>query len=230
MALICALLTACSPASVETVVVALVDGSVNNDLPAFRGYSIERLTNRAPDPHGTMMASLVLGVIDAEPLSPENVELLSYDVMSRETSGREAMAAAIIDATARRATVILITSGFRQSTSGLEAAISQATGSGAVVIAAAGNTGRLPADYPARLPGVVSVGALDTDGTPWRVSAQTGVTAWERGVDVRALDDTGHETVVSGTSAAAALVVHELVSAISEGRSATASDYVASRE
>ena len=76
-----------------------------------------------------------------------------------------------------------------------------------VLVAAAGNGGENRVRWPAALPNVIAVGALDSTGTPWRYSDHgPWVDVWAPGVDVISTDKDGGWAEWSGTSAAAAQV------------------------
>ncbi|MDR3070148.1 MAG: hypothetical protein LBU38_03975, partial [Propionibacteriaceae bacterium] len=92
--LVCMLLPGCSQVP-EQILIAIIDGDVNSDLPVFAGYTIDRQNEGTPDAHGTGMASLVLGLTKGDPLPSQRVRLLSYDIVAGDTNGRDVMAAAI---------------------------------------------------------------------------------------------------------------------------------------
>jgi len=76
-----------------------------------------------------------------------------------------------------------------------------------VVVAAAGNGGGSRVRWPAALPNVIAVGALDSTGTPWRYSDHgPWVDAWAPGVDMISPYKDAGWAEWSGTSAAAAQI------------------------
>ena len=78
-----------------------------------------------------------------------------------------------------------------------------------VLVASAGNDGdgRNAGEAPARCPGVLSVGAVDDQGRPWRrTGRQAYVDVAAPGVDIASPDKRGHAEYGDGTSYAAALV------------------------
>ena len=91
-------------------------------------------------------------------------------------------------------------------------------GQGGVVVAAAGNSGVTRPYWPAALPGVVAVGALDATGAPWPFSNHDSwIDIWARGVDVVSTYLDGGWARWSGTSAAAAQVSGAIAALIDQG-------------
>jgi non-heme chloroperoxidase len=87
-----------------------------------------------------------------------------------------------------------------------------------VVVAAAGNGGESRARWPAALPRVVAVGALDASGTRWRHSDHgPWVDVWASGVDVISTYLDAGWAEWSGTSAAAAQVCGAITALIDQG-------------
>ncbi|MFE5307264.1 S8 family serine peptidase [Isoptericola sp. NPDC056605] len=197
--------------------VAIVDSGVAADLDAFKAYTIASPTETVIGGHGTMMASVALGTNGngAEPVDPELVEVLSINIDGRSGDG-EALAEGIVAAVDDGADIILVSRGVRRDTAALRSAVERAGDAGSVVVAAAGNVRFLTADYPARYPDVISVGAATRDGQPWSHSAKEPVDTFALGVDVSVLDEHGAERVESGTSVAAALVVRDLLGRLAD--------------
>lgn len=208
--------TGCSPAE-PPIRVAIVDSGVAADLDAFKGYTITSPTETVTSGHGTMMASVALGTNGngAEPVDPALVEVLSVNIDGGSGDG-EALAEGIVAAVDDGADIILVSRGVRRDAAPLRSAVERASDAGSVVVAAAGNVRFLPADYPARYPGVISVGAATRDGQPWPQSAKEPVDTFALGVDVSVLDEHGAEQVESGTSVAAALVVRDLLGRLAD--------------
>jgi len=89
-----------------------------------------------------------------------------------------------------------------------------------VVIAAAGNGGRSRIRWPAGLPGVVSVGAVDSDGGLWPPSDfGPWVDVVAPGVEIASTYGDRGAVVWSGTSAAAAAAAGRVASMIGQGMS-----------
>jgi hypothetical protein len=90
-----------------------------------------------------------------------------------------------------------------------------------VVVAAAGNGGHSRRRWPAALPNVVSVGALDTAARVRWVYSDHGswVDIWGPGVDIVSTYRDWDSAVWSGTSAAAAIVCGRVATLIAQGHS-----------
>ena len=138
-----------------------VDDDATPDDPS-RG--VDSSGNGVPDEaagHGTFVAGTVALV------APE-ARLTAYRVLDSDGLGTTFDAAeAITDAADAGAKVINLSFGTVDGATSqvLEDAITYARGRGAVVVAAAGNTGDSEETFPAALPTVLSVGALAVDDT-----------------------------------------------------------------
>lgn len=92
----------------------------------------------------------------------------------------------------------------------LQAAITRAVDAGMILVAGSGDDGNVTnfSNHPANCAGVVAVGAVDSDGTPWPNSThQPYVALAGPGVDIPSFPGTGRPSEnSSGTSAAAAIV------------------------
>jgi hypothetical protein len=166
--------------------------------------------------HGTEVASVAAGradghgVIGIAPGAP----LLSWGYRTRECGEVSDGILALAEAGAK---VINLSFETEDDCAALRLAVAAAYGDGALVVASAGNEAEDhdPTEYPAAYPHVLTVGALDLDGTPMDFSS-TG-----RGLDLAApgkaipvalppvLDDDGTAdglTRVDGTSFSAPMV------------------------
>lgn len=117
---------------------------------------------RDDEGHGTFVAGLIAAAGD-DALGVAGVawdaRILPVKVLDCTATGRISDAAAGIRYAARSgADVINISFGAPQDSRTLGAAINEALRSGATVVAAAGNRGGSAVDFPARYPGVISVG------------------------------------------------------------------------
>ncbi|HEX4492282.1 MAG TPA: S8 family serine peptidase [Acidimicrobiia bacterium] len=118
--------------------------------------------------HGTFVAGLIAahvgngrGIAGAAP----NVKILPVRVLDSGGSGTSAnVAAGIVYAANHGAHVINLSLGGTGADPGERAAVDYAISKGAVVVAAAGNSGQTgsPAIYPAAFPEVLAVGAVDS--------------------------------------------------------------------
>lgn len=160
--------------------VGVLDSGLLPDLnPA--GAVVARLDATAPerplsDPvgHGTQMALLASGAIvpdGASPLSDRAVPLVAVRTLDDNGFSSDfTLLQGMTFALDQGARVLSLSWGAETVSPFFKDAVAYAQGRGAVVVAAAGNepTGR-PL-YPAALPGVVAVAALEPDGTPWSQS------------------------------------------------------------
>lgn len=147
--------------------IALIDG-----VPDLRAAALARADievqrigaglDAPPDEHATHGASLL---VDRELGVVPGARLLAAGVTAADgTIAPEAVAAAIDWAARERADVIVIPLGDHHDHAEVTAAIRLARARGVVVVAAAGNAHPRPLLFPARLPGVLAVGACDPSG------------------------------------------------------------------
>ena len=226
--LLAMMMASCSPHNNASgpIVVAVIDtGIAENSVTELRDYTIENQTEPVSGEHGTMMASVLLGVNDegAEALPPDRVVLVSYDIGENATA--TGIAEAIEAAVDRRVDVISISMGVRQDSPRLREAVRIAEEAGIPIIAAAGNVRFLASDFPARCSSVVSVSAVDSAGEWWSDAARREVDAVADGVDVSVLAPNGEVRLESGTSISTAAVTHQLVSALIAGEVDSVHDF-----
>ena len=184
--------------------------------------------------HGTWMASLIAGHGHDEGLSgvigvaPE-ARILSIRVIpdradphysqyerEPETVIQQSLADGIRYAVAHGARVISMSIGYSAPSGTVREELQQAYDRGVVVIASAGNSGgpagpgrdaEAPESFPANYPGVISVGAVDSNGAVAGFSSDNlSVQVAAPGVSVPAQGRDGQYWWVSGTSPACALV------------------------
>ena len=141
--------------------------------------------------HGTHVAGIVAAKADnavgVAGVCPE-CSLLDVKVLNKSGSGSASGIAAGIDwAVENGAKVINMSLGMRLSTRTLETAVNNAWGRGAVLVAAAGNTGTQSKIYPGAYPNVIAVAATDnrnakasfsTYGAKWVDIAAPGVSVY----------------------------------------------------
>src|SRR3954468_17455650 len=206
--------------------IAIVDGGVDQSVPDIAAKLVAPEIDLSeakdgPSDHGTAVAALAAGAIENDSASGGiawESRLLSIKVLNQAGVGKlSSVAAGVVRATDLGAQVInLSLSG--QFTTALSAAVQYATDRGVVVVAAAGNdgtdkptvklpTGSVDGGYPARYPGVVSVGAA-TRGHEIAPFSDFGtwVDVFAPGGDLPAPIVGGALEAFSGTSAAAPLV------------------------
>jgi subtilisin family serine protease len=224
------------------VTVAVIDSGVFPGVSDLSGsvrpgpnFSRVRTTMSNPSwgVHGTWMASLIAGHGHASGSSgilgvaPES-KVLSIRVVTdhgdpnyrayqneSNTTVQQALAAAVIAAIRKRASVISMSLGYGAASRVVRAALQEALDHGVVVVASSGNSGNTagarrnghaPYSFPADYPGVLGVGAVAQDGSAASFSSDNlsvGVAA--PGVRVPAQGRDGQYWLVSGTSPACAL-------------------------
>jgi type VII secretion-associated serine protease mycosin len=197
------------------VVVAVVDGGVDLTHPDLaanleQGYNfVENNTTPADDNgHGTHVAGIIAASLNGQGVvgvAPQ-VKILPVRVMGNG-SGDDSTVAKGIRWAADRAQIINLSLGGPSVSSVLRDAINYAIQTkGRVVVAAAGNYGASgnQTQYPAALPGVVAVGAVDANGNHASFS-NTGsyVQLSAPGVSILSTFLSGQYARLSGTSMAA---------------------------
>jgi subtilisin len=99
--------------------------------------------------------------------------------------------------------IVSMSFGTQQHTWALDEAIRETARNNIILIAAAGNNESMPADYPARSPGVLAVGAVDRNGRPSSHSSKSHVGICAPGDWVMSTIPNGSYGVLSGTSVSA---------------------------
>ncbi|MFT8639436.1 S8 family peptidase [Bifidobacterium sp.] len=213
----CSLLVGCAGSGETTpegaalggsVTVALIDTGVPAKVDAFDGFDIDYDDSAPVGAHATMMMSVILGVnaSGAERIDAKTIRIKCYSVPN---GGADGLAEAINQALTDKAQILSISMGTRVSSQRLEQAVEPAADSGVDVYAAAGNVPFLKADYPARLKGVISVGAIDSNGDYWEDSCRDPIDLTALGVDVPAINERQEIEYISGTSVATAMAVRQ---------------------
>jgi len=210
------LLIGCSSASItpavrDTVAIALVDSGLNDENVDFSCFHVFD-TDADDQGHGTLVASIAAGIDeDSCPAWAHRVTWISYSVFTAGTASAEDVADAIEQAIRDQVDVINVSIAIGTDTRALRDSVKRAVESGIVVVAAAGNNQGMGAGYPARYPGVISVGSLDAAGHPSSFSAIDHVNYFAPGEDIPAVDRTGARQLVTGTSAAAAMTSNQIL-------------------
>ena len=159
------------------VVVAVLDTPIDTnqvDLAGKFAGSVNEVmapvTCPNPDPvNGPTHGTFVAGIVGAQTNNSQgvaglgwNTKILAVQVLDSQGCGDEAdLAKGIRYAADNGANVINLSLGGPGHSATLDSAVTYAEGKGLVIVAAAGNTGTSALEYPAALPGVVSVGASD---------------------------------------------------------------------
>lgn len=173
--------------------------------------------------HGTAMATLIAGS-DAQVggVAPA-ARLLDIRVADREgVSSTALLASGIVRAVDLGARVINVSLGTEARSPVLMEAIRYAQDRNILIVAAAGNEQQTALAYPAALPGVLSVGAVDASGKQaWFSNSGTGLTLVAPGVGIVSGYSGGRLVIGSGTSQATALTSGAVASLMSRGYSAS---------
>lgn len=198
-----------------------LDGLVAGTYDAIRpDRSIE---DRAG--HGTQMALIASGAIApyGSAGSPDGVPVIAVRTFDDNgyTSNFTLMRA-IDYAADQGAKVLNMSWGSDTASSFLESAMQSAQSRGLVVVASAGNEPTGQPVYPAAYPGVISVSALNSDGTPWDQSNHgASVTIAAPGTASFPVGHEGPPGGYAGTSIASAYVARNLALYLGENPSAT---------
>ncbi len=203
----------------QGVTVAVVDSGVDFSRQLSGKVRAIDLTNTGVQDcmgHGTDVAGIIAATdlqargVPFEGVAPE-ARILSVKVQNAESSsaGSAALAQGIRDASSLGAQVINVSITTRDSPV-LAAAVAFALRNGSVIVAAGGNdseeTGAGPF-YPASYPGVLSVGAVASDGSLASFSdLRSHVAVTAPGVNVTSDWPGGYNTQLDGTSFATAFV------------------------
>jgi subtilisin family serine protease len=195
--------------------VAVLDTGVDASHPVFQGRVLPGLdaATDAPLPpgsdysqgdwHGTHVAALAVG---KEVGVAPGALLLPVRVFSPDYVGDFRAAQALVWAVDQGAQVINLSFGGPAYSQLLHEAVNYALERYRVVVAAAGNQGSVARFYPAALPGVVAVGAVDGQGQPaWFSNRGSWVKVWAPGVRIYSALPGGGFGLLSGTSMASPL-------------------------
>ncbi|OYW76313.1 MAG: hypothetical protein B7Z37_09465 [Verrucomicrobia bacterium 12-59-8] len=169
--------------------------------------------------HGTAMASLIAG--NEPELSGVSPAVKLLDIRVADTNGRSNTAivsSAIIQATDLGARVINVSLGATGDSPVLDEAVRYAQSHNVVVVAAAGNEQLNALSMPAGIPGVISVGAVDANGTQAYFSnSGEGLTLVAPGVGIVSAYSDGKLVIGSGTSQATAITSGVVAYLLSRG-------------
>lgn len=184
-----------------------------------------------PVGHGTQMALIVAGSVapggaagDADTAVPV-LAVRAFD--DQGLTSNYALMDAIDYAASQGARVVNLSWGSEQNSDFVHASIAQAQKEGMIVVAAAGNEATGRAMYPSAYDGVVSVAALNADGTRWENSNYgTSVTVAAPGSATFPVGHDGPPGAYAGTSIASAYVSHALAQYLTANPAATSQQAV----
>jgi hypothetical protein len=189
--------------------IGMIDGGIDRDHRDFADAEITQrnFANRkdsVPTPHGTAVASLLIGEDIAGTLP--RAELYAADVYGGEAAGGAAddIARALGWLVSNQVAVVNISLAGPPNAI-LQAAVKAFSRGGRVIVAAAGNDGpAAPVEYPAGYAGVVAVTSVDERFNIQLDANQGAYIAFAAsGVDRRVAKSGGGHTTVTGTSYAA---------------------------
>ena len=154
--------------------VAVLDSGVDANQPDIAGRVIDGGNFAAGTDigeHGTEVSTVIAGAYQnaygAAGVAPD-VKILAIRVCEPEGCASDAVVEGITAAVDQGADVVNLSLGGETYNSTTAAAVAYAIGKGVVVVASAGNSGDTgnPLEYPASYPGVISVSASTSTGTP----------------------------------------------------------------
>ncbi len=204
------------------VIVAVIDSGITAH-PSLTGTQITHhdLVNdgSAMHGHGTAMASLIAGHDASVGGAAPAAKLLDLRVTDTNGSSHTALlSSAIVKATDLGARVINISLGTSASSPVLEEAVRYAQSRNVVIVAAAGNEQQTALAWPASLPGVLSVGAVDANGSQAYFSnSGPGLTLVAPGVGIVSGYADNKLVIGSGTSQATALTTGVVAALLARG-------------
>ncbi|MDB6139918.1 MAG: peptidase [Verrucomicrobiaceae bacterium] len=158
--------------------------------------------------HGTSVASLIAGQDDRVPGVSPDANILDIRVADdKGYSVTSVLSQGIIEGTDGGAQVLNISMGGYDDSEVLRQAVDYALQHGVIIVAAAGNEKYDQLAYPARIGGVISVGAVDKNGVQAYFSnSGSGLMYVAPGVGLPVAWDSNKMAMASGTSQAAAVV------------------------
>jgi len=209
--------------------IGMLDTAIELSLPAFAGAEVTQeilVPNATPAPHGTAVAAILVGQHEKSivPGLVPGAELSVAAVFAADANDRlSADAIALIgglDWLAKRNVEIVNMSLSGEPNALVEIAISRLSERGVIFIAAVGNGGAAAAPgFPASLPAVIGVTAVDSDGQLYKNAprggeidfAAPGVRIWGPS------SDSASGRYFSGTSFAVPFVTAAVALALQDG-------------
>lgn len=194
----------------QGVTVAVIDSGItpHPSLQSAQVTHIDMVNDGSEmNGHGTAMASLIAGNDERVGGVSPAARLLDIRVTDAQGESNTAiLSSAIVKATDLGARVINISLGSSGSSPMLEDAVRYAQKHNVIIVAAAGNEQQSALSLPAGYSGVISVGAVDANGTQAYFSnSGTGLTLVAPGVGIVSAYTDNKLVIGSGTSQATAI-------------------------
>lgn len=169
--------------------------------------------------HGTAMASLIAGNDATNGGVAPITKLIDIRVAdSKGKSNTALVAQGILQAVDQGAAIINISLGSTGDSVVLRNAVEYAQSRGVIIVAAAGNEQQTSLAYPAGYAGVISVAAIDANGTQAYFSnSGSSLTISAPGVGIVSAYDDNRMVISSGTSQATALTTGVVSTMLSRG-------------
>lgn len=200
--------------SKDKVVVAVLDSGINQNHTELKGivkksFNALNNSNDLSDNfgHGTAIAGLIASKNDDSIGVSKNVVIYSVKVI--QDNGEVNVSDFIgglrwaID---ENVDVINISLGFNTGSKELKDIVDEAVNSGIIIVASSGNTNGLNAQYPARFENVISIGVVNEQLLPTKLSAIGKIDFVAPGTNLISLDNHGEYSQFNGSSFSTALV------------------------
>ncbi|MBX3742706.1 MAG: S8 family serine peptidase [Akkermansiaceae bacterium] len=202
--------------------VAIIDGGIVGHPGLPRIAETVDVTPESGNPsepvdHGTAVASIISGTNPRGPGIAPAASLISIRVVDGTLrSDSLSFASGLLAAVDHRAHLVNVSMGTSEDNPLIREAVEIVQRSGAVIIAAAGNSAQEQAAYPAAYPGVISVGAVDASGMQVEFSNHADMLSITApGYAVNTAAPGGNYVRMSGTSASAPFVTGAIAATIS---------------
>ncbi len=198
--------------------VAVVDSGVDDTHPDLAGRVLPQVDfvddpwTGDPTGHGTHVAGIIAASLDGAGVAglANEVTILPVRVLDADGTGdARTLAAGILEAVDRGATVINVSIGGSRYSELIAEVVEYAVDSGVTVVAAGGNSYMEgdPVEYPAALPGVIAVSSVDRAGqSSWFANSGPHIDIAAPGEEILSTVPGGGWEYFDGTSMAAPFV------------------------
>lgn len=200
--------------SKDKIVVAVLDSGINQNHTELKGivkksFNALNNSNDLSDNfgHGTAIAGLIASKNDDSIGVSKNVVIYSVKVI--QDNGEVNVSDFISGlrwAIDENVDVINISLGFNTGSKELKDIVDEAVNNGIIIVASSGNTNGLNAQYPARFENVISIGVVNEQLLPTKLSAIGKIDFVAPGTNLISLDNHGEYSQFNGSSFSAALV------------------------